>query len=338
MQLAKSLLRLGICRIEDWSGSAVDFVERGFHRFARANGAEKANRVWAGELRISDYLFPLSEPEHNQVEADAEGPATTLYLLGDYYAAASIPIGATLTLLEGNHPALPAAFYKLLADNLCKWMRVYDYSDAVEHSELWLSELDEEDEAHSLYRKVKETVPRCLSAPSSLSESEARKLLLNSVAAARSAACRRLVQQVLELDKLGNGYEHAWAGSLVKQHPDIEELLEGFDGCGPGCLISWRENDEIQGCFDEEMRGIGQEGPLEPPIALTLPLEGPMRQIDRAVSQTFDYAGAMLRSLAKAAEIVETIQEIDDEDMRQHRLHSRVQAEPRPAGIRNQQL
>jgi len=60
-ELGKSFLRLGICRIEDWSGSAVDFVERGFRRFAKANGADEANRVWAGDLRIADYLYRLSD-------------------------------------------------------------------------------------------------------------------------------------------------------------------------------------------------------------------------------------------------------------------------------------
>src|SRR5579864_5720431 len=96
-ELGKSFLRLGICRIEDWSGSAVDFVERGFRRFAKANGAEEAKRVWAGELRIADYLYPLSEPERNQLEADSDASIEKLFLIGEYHAAASIPIGATLS-------------------------------------------------------------------------------------------------------------------------------------------------------------------------------------------------------------------------------------------------
>ena len=126
-ELGKSLLRLGICRIEDWSGSAVDFIERGFRRFAKANGAEAAKSVWSGELRIADYLYPLSEPERNQMEADAAGPIEKLFLVGEYHAAASIPIGATLADLEREHRLLPAAFYKILVHNLWKWMRVYDF-------------------------------------------------------------------------------------------------------------------------------------------------------------------------------------------------------------------
>jgi hypothetical protein len=114
-ELGKSFLRLGICRIEDWSGSAVDFIERGFRCFAKANGADEAKRVWAGELRIADYLYPLSEPERNQMEADAEGSIEKLFLIGEYQAAASIPIGATLADLEREHRLLPAAFGKKLA-------------------------------------------------------------------------------------------------------------------------------------------------------------------------------------------------------------------------------
>src|SRR3954465_5645642 len=37
-ELGKSLVRLGICRPEDWTGNAVDFVERVFQRFCKENG------------------------------------------------------------------------------------------------------------------------------------------------------------------------------------------------------------------------------------------------------------------------------------------------------------
>jgi hypothetical protein len=101
--LGMSLLRLGICRPDDWSGSAVDFVERGFRRFCSRNRAVDAKRVWVGDLRITDSLFELTEQERNQVEAGREGMTDHLYLVGDYEAAASIPIGATLARLEAEH-------------------------------------------------------------------------------------------------------------------------------------------------------------------------------------------------------------------------------------------
>jgi hypothetical protein len=45
--LGMSLLRLGICRPNDWSGSAVDFVERGFRRFCSQNRAADVESGWA---------------------------------------------------------------------------------------------------------------------------------------------------------------------------------------------------------------------------------------------------------------------------------------------------
>ena len=101
--LGMSLLRLGICRPNDWSGSAVDFVERGFRRFCSQNRVADVKKVWVGDLRITDSLFELTEQERNQVEAGREGITDHLYLVGDYEAAASIPIGAALSHLEADH-------------------------------------------------------------------------------------------------------------------------------------------------------------------------------------------------------------------------------------------
>ncbi len=71
--LGMSLLRLGVCCPKDWSGSAVDFVERGFRRFCSQNRAADAKRVWVGDLRITDSLFELTEQERNRVEAVHRG-------------------------------------------------------------------------------------------------------------------------------------------------------------------------------------------------------------------------------------------------------------------------
>jgi hypothetical protein len=78
----------------------VDFVERGFRRFCKTNGAGAAKKIWRGFLRIMDHPFELTEQERNS--AEIESPTTTLHLVGEYDAAASIPIRAALTHLERN--------------------------------------------------------------------------------------------------------------------------------------------------------------------------------------------------------------------------------------------
>lgn len=312
----------------------MDFVERGFRRFCTKNEADQAKKIWSGFLRIMDHPFELTEQERNS--AETESPTTTLYLVGEYDAAASIPIGATLTLLEREHELLPAAFYKVFVHNLWKWMRVYDYSDALEHAEMWLEDLDKDSEAESVYPKVARNVPPCLQKYSKLGDRKARRFLQDIEVELRSPLARQLVKHLLEMDAHGRGHEHAWAGKLAEQIPTIGDFLNDADSCGPGCLISWYEDDEVNACFDEEMRDLGANGPMEPPIVLLIQLDKPVATLDSEIKRVFDYVGAMLQSLAAAARIVEIIRELYDEHLRQHRLKSGLQVEPGLAGVRDQ--
>ncbi len=312
----------------------MDFVERGFRRFCKQNGSDQAKKIWSGFLRIMDHPFELTEQERNSVEM--ESPTATLYLVGEYDAAASIPIGATLTYLEREDEFLPAAFYRIFVHNLWKWMRVYDYSDALEHAEMWIEDVDEDSEAESIYPTVARNIPSCLQKYSKSGERKARRFLQQIEASLRTPAARQLVRHLLEMDTQGQGCEHAWAGTLAEQIPAIGDFLNDADSCGPGCLISWYEDDEVNACFDEEMRDLGANGSLEPPIVVLIQLDKSAAGLDAEIKRVFDYAGAMLRSLASAARIVEIIRELYDEHLRQHRLKSGLQVEPDPTGVRDQ--
>ena len=336
--LGMSLLRLGICRPNDWSGSAVDFVERGFRRFCSQNRAVDAKRVWVGDLRITDSLFELTEQERNQVEAEREGMTDHLYLVGDYEAAASIPIGATLACLEAAHNLLPVAFYEVLTTNLYKWMRVYDYLDAQEHAEMWMEDLSEEELEASTYRKVDMEIPACIKRHSKTLKYRTARNLLREIQPHTSVA-RELIRHLLEMDAHGQGHEHAWPGQISeKDVPGIETWLSDAEYSRPGCLITWYENDAINACFDEEAQHMGENGPCQPNVALPIHLNRPAKELDEEVRRVFDHASAMLRSLASAAKIVELVRDLYDEYLREHRLESGLPVEPGPAGIREEQL
>ena len=315
-----SLLRLGICQPSDWSESAVDFVERGFNRFCRHNGAAQAKRVWVGELRIGDSLFELTESERNQIEAGREGAAQQLFLTGDYEAAASIPIGETLARLEPEHELLPAAFYQVFTANLYKWMRVYEYVDAQEHAETWMEDLDDEELQASVYRKVEMEIPSCIQKHAPRMGYERARRLLRGIKPAAPLA-RQLIRHVLEMDAHGLGHEHSWAGHLTEKNvPGISDWLMDAESSRPGCLITWYENDAINACFDEDAQHMGENGPCQPNMVLPIRLERPIRKLDEEVRRVFDHAGAMLQSLASAAKVVEMIRELYDEYLREHRL------------------
>src|SRR5216683_6237212 len=204
--LGMSLLRLGICRPNDWSGSAVDFVERGFRRFCSQNRAADAKRVWLGDLQITDSLFELTEQARNQVEAGREGVTEHLYLVGDYEAAASIPIGATLTRLEAEHALLPGAFYVVFTTNLYKWMRVYDYLDAQEHAEMWMEDLSDEESEASVYRKVDTEMPACIKAHAKTLKYRRAKNILQEIRP-HTGVAREMIRHLLEMDAHGQGQE-----------------------------------------------------------------------------------------------------------------------------------
>lgn len=336
--LGKSLLRMGVCRPADWSGSAVDFVERGFKRFCKQHGNQVVKRVWVGDLRIMDYIFDLSQGERDEAEADAEESKSALYLVGDYEAAASIPIGATLPYLECEHELLPAAFYEVFATNLWKWMRVYDYAAAKEHADMWTDGLSEEEINESVYPKVESELPACIGRHGAKFKGRrALQFLQQIYPKLRSSIARSLVRHVLEMDTCGRSFTHAWPGHLSeKAAPGIGDWLSDTEDCRPGCLITWYENDAINACFDEEAQHMGENGPCQPNALLVINLRKSVAQLDRQVRKVFDYAAAMLESLAWAAKIVETIRDIYDEYLREHRLNSGFQTEPGPAGLRQE--
>lgn len=334
--LGMSLLRLGICRPSDWSGSAVDFVERGFSRFCRKNGADQAKKVWVGDLRIADCLFELTEQERNQIEAGREDATLQLFLIGDYEAAASSPIGATLARLEAEHNLLPAAFYHVFTANLYKWMRVYDYLDAQEHAEMWMEDMSDEELEASVYRKVDIEIPPCIKKHSKTLKYTKARALLQKLQPSASVA-RQLIRYTLEMDDCGQGHEHAWPGHLSeKDVPGIGEWLMDAESSRPGCLITWYEGDAINACFDEEAQHMGENGACQPNVAIPIQLDQSAKKLDQQVMRVFDYAGAMLRSLASAAKVVEIIRELYDEHLRKHRLQPGFSVEPGPAGVRDE--
>ncbi len=333
--LGKSLLRLRICQPADWSGSAVDFVERGFKRFCNKHGNQQVKKVWVGDLRIMDYIFDLSARERDEAEAEAEESKTVLYLVGDYEAAASIPIGATLPHLEREHELLPAAFYEAFTTNLWKWMRVYDYAAAKEHADMWTDGLSEREIKESVYPKVERELPACMGRHgANFKGQRALPFFRQIYPELRSSIARSLVKYVLEMDARGRGSTHAWPGNVAeKDIPGTRDWLTEAEDCRPGCLITWYEDDAINSCFDEEAQHMGENGPCEPNVLLGINLDKPSKELDRQVKKVFGHAAAMLESLASAAKIVETIREIYDEYLREHRLNPGFQTEPSPAGL-----
>jgi len=333
VQLALSMFRLGIARAADWNGSAVDCAAKALSRFCRSNGIATVSRVFPeSTIRILDGLTERSEYELAQ--SDETEPSSRLFLMVDYYQAAMVQIGPTLTFLGRIHQDLPAAFYQVFSTNLWRWMRVYDFHDAEQYAEDEIKILEEEELKESFLPKVKEARPACLK---DLPDYEdAIKHLTELGPRCRYTQASSLVQRCLELHHWGDGQDARWPSRLRDRVPEMEDYLENTDYPGPGALIVFDENDAIEACCAEELQYLGQNYQIGSTLMLLIDLEQDSASLDKEVQGAFEYLGRMVRSLAAATEMIETIRGIYDADLRRRRLDSRVQAEQGAAGIREE--
>jgi hypothetical protein len=336
-QLLLSMFRLGIARMTDWNGSAVDAATKALARFCRDHGITMISRVFPeSTIRLLDNLVERSEYELIQ-SGDSER-SSRMFLMVDYCQAAMVQIGPTLALLDTLHKDLPGAFYRVFAYNLARWMWVYDFQDAEEYAEdeLRMMEGDEEALKESFLPGVKSARPACLN---DLPEYEAAvQRLMELRPRCRYTQASSVIHECLELHRWGDGHEAKWPSRLRDKVPEMEDYLENTDGPGPGALIVFHENDVIEACFSEQTQHIGQNYPISSTAMLLIDLDQDSAALDQEVAAAFNHLGAMLRSLSSATRIIESIRGIYDAELRQRRLDARVQAEPGAPGVRPEQL
>lgn len=331
--LAKSMLRLGISRVKDWTGSAVDFVAKGLARYCQANGLPAVSRVFPeGCIRLLDEIVEQNEYERSQSET--VGPSSKMLLMVDYDQAAMIQIGPTLSYLGSIHEKLPAAFFVVLAANLSRWMRVYDFRDAQTLAREQMDMLDEEELKESFYPQVEGVRPSCLKKLPSCGA--AVKLLQKQLPELNNSRAAELLHHCLAMHEEGKGHEPAWPYRLGDKLPEIEEYLENTDDPGPGSLIVFEEDDLIEACFTEEMQYLGQNYSIGSTLMLLINLDQDPASLDKDLKATFDYLGALVRSLASASVLIEMIRGIYDENIRQRGLKPGLQAQPSATGIRGE--
>jgi hypothetical protein len=327
------MLRLGISRVSDWTGSAVDFVQQGLARYCRVNGLPAVTRVFPEAcIRLLDELVELSEYERTQSETI--GPSTRMFITVHYDHAAMVQIGPTLTLLSSIHQRLPAAFFVVFADNLWRWMSVYEFRTAESYADDQIKFLDEEELKESFYPQVKRARPRCLhELPSYNSAVRLLKSVLPELGDSRSA---QLLKHCLAMHEHGMPYEHAWPYRLRDRVPEMDDYLENTDEPGPGALIVFDEDDLIEACFNEQMQYLGQDYPIGPSFMMLIGLDQDRESLDKDVKASFDSLGAMVRSLASASLLIEMIRGIYDEDLRQRGSKQELPATPGAAGVRGE--
>jgi hypothetical protein len=191
---------------------------------------------------------------------------------------------------------LPVTFFDLFTGALNRWVRVYDYRDALERVEMlreWY-EADPEGETVEL-PAVEAAVPACLRpAQHPLKE----RFLWRLVPRVRNKWARSLIAGVVELSRI----------SRQGKRPDVGERAEAqltdSNPPVPALVAVFNKHDAIEGCFDEECQGM-LECPPEPNVII------PFRANDeKGVCEALRLLSVVCGVLRQAARLIALMMEL----------------------------
>src|SRR5262249_4452937 len=132
-RLCHTLMEAGIAEANDWSHrdrNPLAFVEKTLHRWATDHGAAEIGTEFDLALGLVSDLDPYAEGR------STTGPIERMYLILEPETAGYLVLGPMLRRLDAVHARLPATFLHLFTGALNRWVRVYDYRDALERVEM----------------------------------------------------------------------------------------------------------------------------------------------------------------------------------------------------------
>jgi hypothetical protein len=288
-RVGRDLLQIGIADAEDWARARkrpVEFVERTLNRWATAHGANEIATEFELSLTLVSDLDPYDDyrAAANRVEE--------MYLVIEPESAAYLVLGPLLRKLENLHPRLPLTFSSLFTNALNRWVRVYDYRDALERVDMlreWY-ESDPEGEQVEL-PDIDGATPACLRNGTPLKERFVERLALT----APDEAIRTVLRNLLEMSRESNSLQRPEIGA------DVSERLMDCNPPLPALLAVFEKRDAIEGCFDEESQSMMECQP-EPNIILPLKL-GNLESVGRALAT----AGVACNVLRRAANLIKIV-------------------------------
>lgn len=281
-RVAMALLRAGVASAARYQGGALEFVRSAIREFVERNGGPSIRKTFRLHLLLTTTLNEYS----NQ---DDLNPAR-LYFTLEPSEAGYFVAGPTLSILEREHPRLPATFVQLISGALNQWIRVYDQRDARERIEMlrdWYS-ADPDGELVEL-PNVEGSVPASLS-ERSMRVSELRRLLPSF-----TPPVQDWMRRAIEIE----------TGSRRRPRPPMTEEIEVDFGDRnpplPSLLMVFRPADGIEACFDDESQAMMEALP-EPNLVIPVDATNPAD-----VRRAFKTLEVVCATLAKAAELIEKL-------------------------------
>jgi hypothetical protein len=293
-KLSKMLISTGLADAARWVQVGRDpfrFIEQALKDRVVADGGPEIEKEFFLRLGLVSDLDPYGNDD-----SDHMGPEGEMFLVIEPESAGYVVMGPTLRLLKTVHPRLPVTFFDLFTGALNRWIRVYDYRDAVERVEQlreWY-EGDPEGETVEL-PAVDAAIPDCLRQE----WNPLKERFVDQVAGrVRNQKARALLEGVIELNRV----------SLEGKRPDIGERAQArFMDANPpvpALVAVFSKNDAIEGCFDEECQGM-LECPPEPNVILPFRVED-----SKSVREAFRLLAVICNILGQGARLITLMMEL----------------------------
>ena len=294
-RLSLTLISAGLADTGDWTQAGRDpfaFIARALKDFVEAHGGEELRKEFFFRLGLVSDLDPYT------CDGNETGLHEEMYIILEPDSAGYVVLEPTLRLLARTHSSLPITFFDLFTGALNRWVRVYDYRDALERVEQlreWY-ESDPDSEQVEL-PGVEAATPLCLRKKWHPLKPASLERLLETV---RNRRVRGLVEAALELNKISR------TGTRPSIGERAEARLSDTNPPVPALVAVFKKHDAIEGCFDDESQGMLECTP-EPNVILPFRPEDPA-----SVQGAFRLLGVVCDVLRQAARLVTAMMQLVD--------------------------
>jgi hypothetical protein len=285
-RIAKTVIEAGVADPDHWTKAdrnPLRFLKISVDAWLQKQGVAEIPNQFFVDMTITTSLDRFLTPNES-VANDASQAFLTL----EPDSAGYVILGPTLWLLEAAHPRLPATFVQLFFGALNRWVRVYDYRDALARVESLREYYESDPEAGEFELP---DVERCI--PASMKQSPLSSAALRNVQVRiQDPLARELMELVVKLDRLSKRSERPKIGD------DTRELLVDCGEPVPALLAVFEGNDAIEGCFDEDCQGMLE---LIPEPNLIVPFNG---ESQRSVTSAFGALSTVCNVLSCASRLM----------------------------------
>jgi len=242
-RLAHSFVAADIAHVEDWTTAnhnPFQFLKTALEGWLNGHAATAIREHFSLDVLITTSL-------DQDLVGDAQlNDVSKVFLTVAPDSAGYVILGPSLRLLESIHPRLPATFLYLFLGALNRWVRVYDYRDALDRVERLREWYDSDPECDEVaLPDIEGYLPKAAKR-----KPLSRRTLAVMRGEIKDPLARQLMELAIELDCV----------SCRNKRPEMDsETSDLLIDCGepvPALLAVFERSDPVEGCFDEDCQSM----------------------------------------------------------------------------------